>query len=80
MSKYQQQIIEAIKNGAKLQCTEGTNWRAWLKYPHGEIKYVRRDSANKVCQQYSDILIFGKYEGISYKLKNKNETYGGGEQ
>ena len=73
MSKYQNEIIEAIKNGAKLQCSESNNRRAWLKYTNGDIKYIRRDSANKVCEQYSDILIFGEYEGIRYKLTQKDK-------
>jgi hypothetical protein len=67
MSKYQTKIVEALKNGAKLQCTEGANYKTWLVYPNGKIENIRRDSANKVCLDYENKLVFGLNEGISWK-------------
>lgn len=73
MSKYQTKIIEALKKGAKLQSTEGANYKAWLVYPDGQKEYVRRDSANKVCSDFESELIFGELSGIRYYKK----TFGG---
>lgn len=67
MSKYQTKIVEALKNGAKLQCTEGENYKTWLVYPNGEKENVRRDSANKVCLDYESKLVFGEWSGIRWR-------------
>ncbi len=67
MSEYQQMIILALQNGAKLQSSEGTNYKCWLNYPNGERKNVRRDSAEKVCDEYQDSLVFGEMDGIRWK-------------
>lgn len=67
MSKYQQQIVEALKQGARLNCSEGRNYKTWLAYPDGRKVSVRRDSANKVCTDFESKLIFGKPEGISWR-------------
>jgi hypothetical protein len=67
MSKYQNEIITALKNGARLQSTEGSNYRAWLIFSDGTTKRVRRDSAEKVCMDYSHKLIFGEWGGIRYR-------------
>lgn len=68
MSKYQTKIVEALKSGAKLQCTEGVNYRTWLVYPNGETENIRRDSANKVCTDFFNKLIFGEYTGIRWRF------------
>lgn len=67
MSNYQKQIVEALKSGAKLQCTEGANYRAWLVFKDGTKKNVRRDSANKVCSDYEGKLVFGEHSGIRWR-------------
>lgn len=67
MSKYQTKIVDALKNGAKLQCTEGLNYKAWLVYANGKKEIVRRDSANKVCIDFESKLIFGEWSGIRWR-------------
>ena len=67
MSKYQIKIVEALKNGAKLQCTEGKNYKTWLIYADGKKQKVRRDSANKVCIDFESKLVFGEWSGIRWK-------------
>jgi hypothetical protein len=67
MSDYQLMILEALQIGARLQSTEGKNYKCWLVYPNGERKNVRRDSAEKVCEFNSDYLVFGEREGIRWK-------------
>ena len=62
--KYQEKIFEALKNGSKLQCTEGSNYKTWLIHPNGKTETVRRDSANKVCETYANKLVFGEHGGI----------------
>lgn len=66
MNSYQNKIVEALKNGAKLR-TEGDNYKTWLIYPNGEKKVVRRDSANKVCIDFENKLIFGEMGGIRWR-------------
>jgi len=66
MSKYQQKILNALKNGAKLDCTEGSNYKTWLVYPDGEKENVRRDSVNAVCSEYEGKLKFEK-DGIRWR-------------
>lgn len=67
MSKYQTKIVEALKKGAKLQCTEGVNYKVWLVYPNGNKENVRRNSANKVCLDFEDKLVFGEMSGIRWR-------------
>jgi hypothetical protein len=67
MSKYQDKIIDSLKKGAKLQCGEGENYKTWLVYPDGKTENVRRDSANKICIDYENKLIFGEIAGISWR-------------
>ena len=67
MSKYQTKIVEALKKGAKLQCTEGKNYKTWLIYADGKKQKVRRDSANKVCIDFESKLVFGEWSGIRWK-------------
>ena len=67
MSKYQTKIVDALKNGAKLQCAEGAGYKTWLVYTDGKKENVRRDSANKVCTDFESKLIFGEWSGISWK-------------
>jgi hypothetical protein len=66
MTKYQTKIVEALKKGAKLQCTEGANYKTWLVYPNGEKENVRSDSANKVCSYFESELVFGEWSGIRW--------------
>ena len=67
MSKYQRKIVDALKNGAKLQCTEGANYKTWLVHSDGKKENVRRDSANKVCSDFESKLIFGEWSGIRWR-------------
>lgn len=67
MTKYQDQILKDLKNGAKLQCTEGSNYKVWLVYPDETERTVRRDSAEKVCNENESLLIFGRPDGIAHR-------------
>ena len=67
MSKYQTKIVEALKNGAKLQCNEGANYKAWSVYPNGKKENIRRDSANKFCSDFESKLVFGEWSGIRWR-------------
>lgn len=67
MSNYQNKILNALKNGAKLQCTEGKNYKTWLIHPNGEKENIRRDSANKICSNYENNLTFGDWDGIKWR-------------
>jgi hypothetical protein len=67
MTKYRDQILKDLKNGAKLQCTEGSDYKAWLVYPDGTERKVRRDIAEKVCNENEGILIFGRPDGIAHR-------------
>ena len=66
MTNYQDQILKDLKNGAKLQCTEGINYTTWLIYPDGKKRNIRRDSAEKVCNENERLLIFGRHDGITH--------------
>ena len=63
----QDQILKDLKNGAKLQCTEGSDYKAWLVYPDGTERKVRRNSAEKVCNENESLLIFGRPDGIAHR-------------
>jgi len=82
MSNYQLMILDALQMGAKLQCTEGENYKCWLVYPDGKKKNVRRDSAEKVCNENEQYLIFGEVDGIKWrnsaesKLANHKSPFG----
>lgn len=67
MSKYQDKIVEALKSGSILQCTEGVNYKTWLVHPDGTSEYIRRNSANKICEKYDNMLIFGDLCGIRWR-------------
>jgi hypothetical protein len=70
MSEYQRKIVEALKNGAKLQCTEGVGYKTWLVYPNGKTENIRRDSAIKVCADFFDNLCFGESDGIRWIVRD----------
>lgn len=78
MTNYQLMILEALQVGARLKSTEGENYKCWLIYPNGERKNVRRDSAEKVCEENGQYLVFGEYEGIRWReprrIKQANKT------
>jgi hypothetical protein len=67
MSKYQTKIVEALKSGAKLQHTEGKNYKVWLVFPDGSTEKVRRDSAERICSEYMGKLVFGERSGIRWR-------------
>lgn len=67
LSKYQQEILTAVKNGAYLQCTEGKNYKTWLVFKDGTTKTVRRDSANFIANTFQNNLIFGDRKGIYWR-------------
>ncbi len=67
MTTYQNIIVDALKSGAKLCCTEGENYKCWLVHPDGRHQNIRRDSAEIICQKYDKFLIFGNNNGILWK-------------
>ena len=67
MTKHQKQIIEDLKAGALLRCTEGANYKAWLEYPDGSIRKIRRDSSEKICFVYENKLVFSEPNGIRWR-------------
>ena len=73
MSDYQNMILEALQIGARLKSTEGENYKCWLVYPNGEIKKVRRDSAEKVCNENEQYLVFGEWQGIRWRNLSQNK-------
>ncbi len=68
MTDYQKKIEEALKIGAILKSTEGSNYKCWLIYPTGERKNIRRDSAEKVCEIDEDYLVFSGSDGIRWRI------------
>ena len=58
MSKYQNRIVESLKLGAQLHCTEGVDYKTWLINPNGSTEPIRRDSAERICLDYQDKLVF----------------------
>jgi hypothetical protein len=66
MSKYQKHIIELLKQGAQLHCTEGANYKCWLVLADGTRVNLRRDSAEKICREYQDKLVFGDIKNGIY--------------
>ena len=56
ISRYQQKIVNHLKNGSKLQSTEGTNYKTWLVHSDGSIEKVNRISANIICDKYGYFL------------------------
>lgn len=70
MSKYQNKIVDALRNGARLQCNEGANYKTWLVYSNGRKEIIRRDSANKVCSDFESNLIFGEMMGVRWRVNN----------
>lgn len=64
MTNYQSQIYKDLKEGAILQSSEGENYKTWLIYLNGVEKRIRRDSAEKVCEEKESSLIFGHKKGI----------------
>jgi len=56
-TKYQQWIINEMKNGAVIKCTEGKDYKVWLSYANGDEIIIRRNSANIItsiedCERY----------------------------
>lgn len=46
LTAYQKWILEEMKNGAVIDCTEGANYKVWLTRPDGNATTIRRDTAN----------------------------------
>ena len=67
LTDYQNMILEALQIGARLKCTGGVNHKCWLVYLNGEIKNIRRDSAEKVCNENERYLVFGELDGIRWR-------------
>ncbi|WP_079242633.1 hypothetical protein [Chryseobacterium indologenes] len=70
LTKYQKSIVDQMIDGAVLKCNEGKNYKAWLKFPNGDTKPVRVNSAEIITNESSyQFLKFGN-EGISIKANN----------
>jgi hypothetical protein len=53
LSTAQKRIIDEMLKGAILDCSEGSNYKAWLKYPEGTKKSINRISAEKITTESS---------------------------
>lgn len=67
MSRYQDMIVTALQDGARLCSTEGRNYKCWLVYPDGKHQNIRRKSAEIVCEKHSKSLVFGENRGIRWR-------------
>jgi hypothetical protein len=71
LTNYQQNILNNLKSGMYLQSTEGKNYKTYLiEYKNGkQINKIsiRRDSAEKICDEFSDKLVFGDFKGIYWR-------------
>lgn len=68
LTSYQRSIIDNMKQGGILKCTEGANYKVWLKMPDGSIKSVRRDSAEVITSE--DSYQFLAFDNDGVKIKN----------
>lgn len=66
MTKAQEIIMSHLKDGAKLDCTEGKNYKAWISMADGTKIPIRTRSAEVFCEKFTDKLIFTN-EGIFWK-------------
>lgn len=64
----QETIYNHLANGAKLQCTEGANYKTWIEYPHGKQINIRRDVAERFCEKFNHCL---EYNNNGIKLKKR---------
>jgi hypothetical protein len=71
MKKLERKIFNALQNGARLQSSEGKNYKTWLIFENGETETIRRDLAESFCEKYEQDLVFGDWNGIYWR---KNET------
>lgn len=75
VSKYQfDNIIKPMQDGATIQCSEGANYRVWLKMPDGTEKYLRKQSAILITNKGFDtgaLTGFGDPEGITLHPRAK---------
>ncbi len=81
LTKYQESILLDMECGAKLQSSEGSNYKTWLVYPNGNKLNIRKDSAEKFCEIMEEDLVFGEHDGIrlrasSPKLANQRSPFG----
>ena len=65
-TEYQQWIIDEMKKGAVMKCTEGKNYKVWLSYVNGDEKIIRRNSANIITsiEDYTKYFSFGDEIGM----------------
>lgn len=61
------QIVDKMKSGAKLQCSEGKYYKTWLVFPDGQTEKTSKTIANKIAIRYNDELVFGEQEGIRFR-------------
>lgn len=75
LSTAQKSIIDEMLKGAILDCSEGSNYKAWLKYPEGTKKSINRISAEKITteasyQYLTSAMMGGKLK--RFKLRTTN--------
>lgn len=72
-NKTQIKILNALKSGSVLQCTEGVSYKVWILHPDSRKESIRRDYAEKFCSENN--IVYGESKGGAYtevRLKNKN--------
>lgn len=51
INKTQDFILNSLSKGAVLQCSEGKNFKTWLRFEDGTKKTIRRDQSDKFCAE-----------------------------
>lgn len=67
LSKYQRSIVDEIIKGATLKCTEGPNYKTWLKFPDGSTGTVNRNSVAIITGPDSYQFLSFTNDGIKLK-------------
>lgn len=60
LTKFQNSILDKLKSGIHINCTEGKNYKVWFILPDGSKEFVRRNSASAVINANMHNLTFGK--------------------
>jgi len=63
-SKSQQKIMDLFKSGSVMQCNEGMFYKVWMLNPDGTKIPIRRDYAEKFCNENK--VIYGESKNKLY--------------
>jgi len=68
LTDYQKKVFSLIKNGSKLQSTEGEEYKCFLIHKNGDKENIKTKTAESICEVMSGSLVFGEKEGIRYRV------------